>query len=97
MFRRMNERNSRACDHGVLSFREARKKSFQSWAPYVPSRVLALYVPSSPPTSRSRPARAGLGGAPTFGVGGGLFWGQDRLDVVIAALGGWRPDCESAQ
>ncbi|MCC6558817.1 MAG: 2-hydroxychromene-2-carboxylate isomerase [Polyangiaceae bacterium] len=39
---------------------------------------------------------AGLCGAPTFVVtaphlDGALFWGQDRLDFVEKALGGWTP------
>ena len=36
---------------------------------------------------------AGVCGAPTFGVGDMLFWGQDRLALVERALGGWRPRC----
>ncbi|MBK8253871.1 MAG: 2-hydroxychromene-2-carboxylate isomerase [Polyangiaceae bacterium] len=35
----------------------------------------------------------GAFGAPTFFVGDLLFWGQDRLDFVERALGGWRPAC----
>jgi 2-hydroxychromene-2-carboxylate isomerase len=31
-------------------------------------------------------------GVPTFVVGGRhLFWGQDRLELVARALGGWTP------
>lgn len=37
-----------------------------------------------------RALRAGACGAPTFVVGDQLFWGQDRLDMVAAALRGWR-------
>jgi 2-hydroxychromene-2-carboxylate isomerase len=33
----------------------------------------------------------GLFGAPHFIVNGLVFWGQDRLDFVERALGGWRP------
>ncbi len=33
----------------------------------------------------------GLCGAPSFVVGGIVFWGQDRLGFVEKALGGWRP------
>jgi 2-hydroxychromene-2-carboxylate isomerase len=35
--------------------------------------------------------RAGVCGAPSFIVGGHLFWGQDRLDMVDQVLGGWKP------
>jgi 2-hydroxychromene-2-carboxylate isomerase len=35
--------------------------------------------------------RAGACGAPSFLVGDQLFWGQDRLHFVSAALGGWSP------
>lgn len=36
---------------------------------------------------------AGVFGVPTFVVGGRhLFWGQDRLELVVRALGGWRPE-----
>lgn len=31
---------------------------------------------------------SGVFGAPTYGVGGELFWGQDRLDFVERSLGG---------
>ena len=35
---------------------------------------------------------AGVFGVPTFVVDGRhLFWGQDRLELVVRALGGWRP------
>jgi 2-hydroxychromene-2-carboxylate isomerase len=34
---------------------------------------------------------AGVCGAPSFVVGGYLFWGQDRLPLVDRVLGGWRP------
>jgi ABC-type bacteriocin/lantibiotic exporter with double-glycine peptidase domain len=33
----------------------------------------------------------GVFGAPTSVVNGHLFWGQDRLDMVEKALGGWVP------
>lgn len=33
----------------------------------------------------------GFFGAPTFTVGDLTFWGQDRMDFVEKALGGWRP------
>jgi 2-hydroxychromene-2-carboxylate isomerase len=33
-------------------------------------------------------------GAPSFVVDGHLFWGQDRLPLVEAVLGGWRPPNE---
>ena len=36
---------------------------------------------------------AGVCGAPCFVVDGMLFWGQDRLELVEAALQGWRPAC----
>jgi len=39
-------------------------------------------------------ARRGVFGAPTFFVEGLAFWGQDRLDLVEKALGGWRPPGE---
>lgn len=39
-------------------------------------------------------ARRGVFGAPSFFVGDLLFWGQDRLDLVEKALGGWRPPGE---
>ncbi len=43
-------------------------------------------------------ARLGLCGVPGFHVSDGdrgvLFWGQDRLDQVALALGGWRPRSE---
>jgi 2-hydroxychromene-2-carboxylate isomerase len=36
---------------------------------------------------------AGVFGVPTFIVAGTyLFWGQDRLELVMRALGGWRPE-----
>jgi 2-hydroxychromene-2-carboxylate isomerase len=35
--------------------------------------------------------RAGVCGAPCFRVGAVLFWGQDRLELVEKALGGWVP------
>lgn len=34
---------------------------------------------------------AGGCGAPSFVVGGHLFWGQDRMDMVEAVLNGWTP------
>jgi 2-hydroxychromene-2-carboxylate isomerase len=33
----------------------------------------------------------GFFGAPTFTVDDLVFWGQDRMDFVEKALGGWRP------
>ena len=33
-----------------------------------------------------RSGAAGVFGVPTFQIGGELFWGQDRLDFVAAAL-----------
>ncbi len=39
-------------------------------------------------------ARRGVFGAPSFFAGDLLFWGQDRLDLVERALGGWRPPGE---
>jgi 2-hydroxychromene-2-carboxylate isomerase len=36
----------------------------------------------------------GVCGAPTFSVDGRLFWGQDRLHFVAAALAGWRAEGE---
>lgn len=39
-------------------------------------------------------ARLGICGAPTFVVDGRLFWGQDRLPFVRAALEGWWPEAE---
>lgn len=36
--------------------------------------------------STERAAARGVFGVPTFGVGGELFWGQDRLDLVEDAL-----------
>lgn len=39
-------------------------------------------------------ARRGVFGAPSFFVGDLLFWGQDRLEMVEKALGGWRPPGE---
>jgi len=41
-----------------------------------------------------RALAAGVFGAPAFGVGDQLFWGQDRLDMVARAANGWvpRPD-----
>jgi 2-hydroxychromene-2-carboxylate isomerase len=38
----------------------------------------------------------GVCGAPTFVVGGLLFWGQDRLLFVEKALDGWVPKGEQA-
>jgi carboxymethylenebutenolidase len=38
-------------------------------------------------------AAAGVFGVPTFVVDGKtLVWGQDRLELVMRALGGWRPE-----
>lgn len=34
----------------------------------------------------------GVPGAPTFFVGDLMFWGQDRIAFVEAALDGWRPE-----
>jgi 2-hydroxychromene-2-carboxylate isomerase len=34
---------------------------------------------------------AGVFGVPTWIVDGHLFWGQDRLELVMRALGGWKP------
>jgi 2-hydroxychromene-2-carboxylate isomerase len=34
---------------------------------------------------------AGVFGAPTCLVGAHVFWGQDRLELVDAALRGWTP------
>ena len=39
-------------------------------------------------------ARRGVFGAPSFFAGDLLFWGQDRLELVEKALGGWRPPGE---
>ena len=39
--------------------------------------------------------RLGAPGAPSFVVGGRLFWGQDRLELVGKALDGWRAGAES--
>ncbi|MEZ4236433.1 MAG: 2-hydroxychromene-2-carboxylate isomerase [Myxococcota bacterium] len=39
-----------------------------------------------------RAVALGVCGVPTFRVGDQLFWGQDRLDHVARALGGWRVD-----
>jgi 2-hydroxychromene-2-carboxylate isomerase len=36
-------------------------------------------------------AAAGAFGVPSFVVRGHLFWGQDRLEMVGRALGGWEP------
>ena len=36
---------------------------------------------------------AGVFGVPTWVVDGQLFWGQDRLELVLRALGGWKPAC----
>jgi 2-hydroxychromene-2-carboxylate isomerase len=37
---------------------------------------------------------AGVFGVPTWVVDGErLFWGQDRMELVMRALGGWRPAC----
>ena len=37
---------------------------------------------------------AGVFGVPTWIVDGQtLFWGQDRLELVMRALGGWKPAC----
>jgi len=37
---------------------------------------------------------AGVFGVPTWIAGGQyLFWGQDRLELVMRALGGWQPAC----
>ncbi len=36
-------------------------------------------------------AALGICGAPSFAVGGSVFWGQDRLDFVERAARGWRP------
>ena len=37
----------------------------------------------------------GFYGAPAFLIGDLHFWGQDRLDMVTRALGGWRPACDA--
>jgi 2-hydroxychromene-2-carboxylate isomerase len=46
--------------------------------------------------STAAAVEAGVFGAPTFIVehadGDMLFWGQDRLELVEKALGGWRPE-----
>lgn len=38
-----------------------------------------------------RAIAAGVFGAPTWIVGDQLFWGQDRIEMVVAAAGGWLP------
>jgi 2-hydroxychromene-2-carboxylate isomerase len=35
---------------------------------------------------------AGVFGAPAFVVNGQLFWGQDRLPMVVRAAQGWQPE-----
>jgi 2-hydroxychromene-2-carboxylate isomerase len=50
-------------------------------------------------TATAEAQAAGVFGAPTCIVRGPdkaplLFWGQDRLDLVAAALRGWRPAAE---
>lgn len=45
-------------------------------------------------TATDEAARRGIFGAPSFFANGLLFWGQDRLDLVERALGGWRPPGE---
>lgn len=46
-------------------------------------------------------AEAGVFGAPTVVVpspgGPLLFWGQDRMDLIAAAIRGWRPSAEPAE
>jgi 2-hydroxychromene-2-carboxylate isomerase len=43
--------------------------------------------------STARAKAAGVFGAPTFVVDEKyLFWGQDRLELVMRCLGGWRPE-----
>jgi len=43
--------------------------------------------------STAAAAAAGVFGVPTFVVDGKvLIWGQDRLELVMRALGGWRPE-----
>lgn len=44
----------------------------------------------------ARAVGLGVCGVPTFRVGPALFWGQDRLDQVSAALRGWCPDRDPA-
>ena len=42
-------------------------------------------------TERAR--AAGVFGVPTWIVDGTYaFWGQDRMELVMRALGGWRPE-----
>lgn len=42
-------------------------------------------------SSTEEAERAGVCGAPCFRVGDLVFWGQDRLELVEKALGGWIP------
>ena len=44
-------------------------------------------------TNTEEAAARGVFGAPSFVVGDSVFWGQDRLDFVKKALGGWTVDC----
>lgn len=43
-----------------------------------------------------RALAAGVFGAPAFVVDGQLFWGQDRMQLVVRAAAGWRPDLQQA-
>lgn len=42
-------------------------------------------------SSTEEAERAGVCGAPCFRVGEVVFWGQDRMELVEKALGGWVP------
>jgi len=58
-------------------------------------RIKAPETKAALKTATDEAAAMGMCGAPTFVVDGRLFWGQDRLPFVRAALGGWRPACEA--
>ena len=45
-------------------------------------------------TNTEEAASRGVPGVPTFFVGDQMFWGQDRLDFVDKALGGWVPEVQ---
>ncbi|MFT7520817.1 MAG: 2-hydroxychromene-2-carboxylate isomerase [Kiritimatiellia bacterium] len=47
-------------------------------------------------TNTARAVASGVCGAPTCEVGGTVFWGQDRLEQVRAAVRGWRCSLDGA-
>lgn len=62
---------------------------------HILSRIDAIETKATLRSATDEAVARGVCGAPTFVVDGRMFWGQDRLLFVEAALNGWRPASES--